>query len=314
MSLTSWNAFVEVCRTGSFRAAAATTGFSQPGLSRQVAALERAMGVRLLHRGARGVTPTAAGASLLPHARLVVSEARRGRDAARSASGRPKSIVLGAVPSATASLVPRAIAALRTADGPDVTVVSRLTPVLGPMVLARELDAAVVTDAPPGLPRESALRAIHLGDDEAVVVAPTDHRLAGSEPVDLRQLADETWIEDNEGSQVALRQLAARAGFDPHVAFAADDLIGKTGMVAAGLGVALVPGLLLPALRADLAIIRVRRSPRRGVYLLARKEGPRSEDLEAALRDALPTTFEPVVDREPNQTDRTRAMQRRPPE
>ena len=55
MSLTPWNAFVEVCRTGSIRAAAEATGFTQPGLSRQVAALEREVGVRLLHRGSRGV-------------------------------------------------------------------------------------------------------------------------------------------------------------------------------------------------------------------------------------------------------------------
>ena len=53
MSLTPWNAFVEVCRTGSIRAAAEATGFTQPGLSRQVAALEREVGVRLLHRGSR---------------------------------------------------------------------------------------------------------------------------------------------------------------------------------------------------------------------------------------------------------------------
>src|SRR5262245_31368178 len=88
MSLTSWNAFVEVCRTGSFRAAAEVTGFTQPGLSRQVVALEREIGTRLLDRGPRGVRPTAAGAALLPHARMVVNEARRGREAAASASER----------------------------------------------------------------------------------------------------------------------------------------------------------------------------------------------------------------------------------
>ena len=61
VSLTQWSAFVEVCRTGSFRAAAEATGFSQPGLSRQIAALERSFGVKLLDRGPRGVAPTSAG-------------------------------------------------------------------------------------------------------------------------------------------------------------------------------------------------------------------------------------------------------------
>jgi DNA-binding transcriptional LysR family regulator len=285
--LTPWNAFVEVCRTGSIRAAAEATGFTQPGLSRQVAALEREVGVRLLDRGPRGVTPTAAGAALLPHARLVVNEARRGREAARTVTERPMILVLGAVPSATASLVPRAIGRLRADGGPEVTVISRITPELGPMVVARELDAAVVTDAPPGLPRDAELRAVHLGDDESVVVAATDHPLADEVSVDVRLLAGETWIEDNVGSETMVRQLAARAGFQPRISFSADDLIGKTGMAAAGLGIALVPDLLLPALRPDLAVIRLERPPRRGIYLVARKDRAGLDDLVEVLATGL---------------------------
>jgi DNA-binding transcriptional LysR family regulator len=283
MALTPWNAFVEVCRTGSMRAAAEATGFTQPGLSRQVAALEREVGVRLLHRGSRGVTPTDAGAALLPHARLVVSEARRGRDAARAATARPASLVLGAVPSATASLVPRALGALRAAGGPECTVVSRLSAELAPMVVGRELDAAVVTDAPPGLPRDAELVSTHLGDDEVVVMAKVNHPLAGDERVDARRLADETWVEDNVGSEVMLRQLAARAGFEPRIAMVADDLLTKTGLVAAGLGVALVPDLLLPSLRSDLTVIRLKRPVRRGIYLISRKDRDGLDDVVAAL-------------------------------
>jgi DNA-binding transcriptional LysR family regulator len=287
MPLTPWNAFVEVCRTGSIRAAAEATGFTQPGLSRQVAALEREVGTRLLDRGARGVTPTAAGSALLPHARLVVNEARRGREAALTATTRPATLVLGAVPSATASLVPRVIAQLRADGGPDVTVVSRITPDLGPMVATRELDAAVVTDAPPGLPRDPELRAVHLGDDESVVVAAPAHPLAHAGRVDVRLLAGETWIEDNVGSEVMVRQLAARAGFEPRISFSADDLIGKTGMAAAGLGVALVPDLMVPALRADLTVLRLRRPPRRGIYLIARKDRTGLDALVDALTTGL---------------------------
>ena len=283
MALTPWNAFVEVCRTGSIRAAAEATGFTQPGLSRQVAALERELGVRLLDRGPRGVTPTAAGTALLPHARLVVNEARRGREAAATATERPPQLVLGAVPSATASLVPRAVARLRDAGGPDVTVVSRLTAELGPMVLGHELDAAVVTDAPPGLPSDGGLRATHLYDDEVVVIAAPGHRLARGRRLDLRRLAAEIWVEDNAGSEVMLRQLAARAGFEPRIATMGDDLLAKTGMVAAGLGVAIVPEMLLPALRSDLAVIRLTAPVLRGIYLLARTD---REDL-GPLVDAL---------------------------
>jgi DNA-binding transcriptional LysR family regulator len=283
MSLIPWNAFVEVCRTGSIRAAAEATGFTQPGLSRQVAALEREVGVRLLHRRPRGVTPTAAGSALLPHARLLVNEARRGREAAQAATERPAALVLGAVPSATASLVPRALGRLRSEGGPECTLITRLTPELGPMVVSRELDAAVVTDAPPGLPSDRELRATHLGDDEVVVIVAPDHPLAGEERVDLKRLAEETWIEDNAGSEIMLRQLASRAGFEPRISSIADDLLAKTGLVAAGLGVAIVPDLLRSSLRADLAILRLRRPVHRGIYLISRRDRGGLDDLVAAL-------------------------------
>jgi DNA-binding transcriptional LysR family regulator len=287
MSLTPWNAFVEVCRTGSIRAAAEATGFTQPGLSRQMAALERTIGVRLLDRHSRGVIPTAAGRALLPHARLVVNEARRGRDAARVATEQTITLALGAVPSATASLVPRAVARLLADGGPDCVVVSALTPQLAAMVVGRELDAAVVTDAPPGLPRDTELRAVHLCDDELVVLAREGHRLAGPDRTTLAHLAEETWVEDNAGSETILRQLAARAGFEPRVTVSAGDLFAKTGLVAAGLGVALVPGLMVPALRSDITVLRLTEPATRGIYLIARRDRDRLDDLLAVLSDQV---------------------------
>ena len=64
---------------------------------------------------------------------------------------------------------------------------------------------------------------------------------------------------------------------------AADDLLAKTGMGAAGLGVAIVPGLLLPSLRADLTILRLKRPTHRGIYLVSRKDRTGLEKLVAAL-------------------------------
>lgn len=284
MSLTQWNAFVEVCRAGTFRAAAEATGFTQPALSRQVAALEQGLGVALFVRGSRGVSPTPAGEALLPHARLVVNEARRGAEAARQARQGQQRLMLGAVPSATASLVPQAIRSLVTSEpGLEWTVISGLTPRLVDMVLGQEIDAAVVTDAPPGLPAAKELHAAHLFDDEMVVVAPPGHDLADSSPVGMSELAGEVWVEDNAGSETLLRQLAARAGFEPRLHRSADDLPTKTGLVAAGLGVALVPRLLVPSLRSDLVILGLEQSVHRGIYLLTRRD----DELMVTLRNTL---------------------------
>jgi DNA-binding transcriptional LysR family regulator len=115
------------------------------------------------------------------------------------------------------------------------------------------------------------------------VLAAQGHPLAGPDRIDIKGLADETWVEDNTGSELMLRRLAARAGFDPRVSRSADDLLAKTGMVAAGLGVALVPDLLLPSLRGDLAVLRLTKPVHRGIYLLARKDKQGLDDLVAAL-------------------------------
>ena len=300
MTLTQYEAFVSACDLGSLRAAGEATGFTQPALSRQIAALERAHGIALLHRRARGVDPTEAGAALLPHARLLVHEAARGREAARAAGGEAARLSVGAVPSATAALVPAALADLRATSGQECALVTALSPRLAGMVLARGLHAAVVTDAPPGLPHDPDLRTTHLVDDEMVVVVPADHALADHVLADhvlaegatarvatpIAALAGERWIEDNPGSIALLRTLAVRAGFEPRVEHLADDLAAKTGLVAAGLGVALVPGLLLPALRADVAVVRLAEPATRGVYLLTRRDGPDLEGLAAALTRA----------------------------
>lgn len=284
---TQWNAFVEVCRTGSIRAAAEACGFSQPALSRQIAALERSLGTQLLVRGSRGATPTAAGEALLPHARLVVGSMRRGQEAVASSDVATSRVTVGAVPSAAAALVPRAVQALQTGSpNPVWSIITGLTPHLVAMVRHQEIDAAVITDAPPGLPHDKVLRSQHLSDDEMVVIAPLSHRLAEVKTrVHVGELADEVWVEDNPGSETLLLTLAARAGFDARLHRGADGLLTKSGMVAAGTGIALSPALLIPALRSDLAVIRLKEPIRRGIYLLTHRH--RDRDPVQQLGDSL---------------------------
>jgi DNA-binding transcriptional LysR family regulator len=289
MALTQWIAFVEVCRTGSIGSAAAALGYTQSAVSRQIAALEQEVQVTLLERLPRGVRPTTAGEALLHHARIVVNEAERGREAARSAPTSPARLVVGAVPSASATLVPDALARLdRDEAGLQWSIVPGLTPQLASMVRHREVDVAVVTDAPPGLPTDLHLVLTHVGDDAMAVVVPLGHRLAsGRRVVGMAELADDHWIEDNAGSEALLRTMAARAGIELRVDLAATDLLSKTGLVAAGHGVALVPGLLVPALRADLHVLRLADSIGRGIYLVQRDDAIPRDEFADALRSAL---------------------------
>jgi DNA-binding transcriptional LysR family regulator len=293
MSLVQWSSFVEVCRTGSIGGAAATLGYTQSAVSRQVAALEAELQVRLLERLPRGVRPTAAGTALLHHAQIVVNEAARGREAVRRAADGAVQLSIGAVPSAASTVVPAALRKLAARGPVQWSIVPGVTGDLLSMVRAGEVDLAVVTDAPPGLPSDAHVRLTHVGDDEMVVVVPAGHALAGrTRPSGLADLRDEHWLEDNAGSEALLRSMAARSGFEPVVDRAATDLPTKVGLVAAGHGVALVPGLLVSGLRADVRVVRLRDAVRRGIFVLEAAEVDGHGEFVAALRSAVGRALE----------------------
>jgi DNA-binding transcriptional LysR family regulator len=277
MSLNAYRTFVTVCRLGSLSAAAAELGYTQSAVSRQIAGLEREVGAPLVERHARGIKPTAAGEAFRRHAQAAVNEAERGIRAAREArDGSPvRPLAVGATPSLAAGVVPAAMRRLIDATGPlPWYLLPGLTGELHERTADGELDIAVVTDAPPGLPGDPRLDHHFLGTDEMVVVLPVGHRLAGSGPAKIAALASETWAEDNEGSAALLRQHAARAGVVARIDLNAADLHGKVALVATGHAIALVPGVLAATLRADVTTLALVDPPTRGIYAVLPHRDP----------------------------------------
>lgn len=271
MSPNTWWTFLTVCRLGSLSAAAAELGYTQSAVSRQIAGLEREVGAPLLERHARGIRPTAAGEAFRHHAQAAANEAERAIRAARDArdGSLVRPLAIGATPSLAAGVVPAAMRRLLDETGPlPWNLVPGLTGELHERTVNGELDIAIVTDAPPGLPTDPHLDRQFLGTDEMVVVLPVGHRLAGSGRTRIEALADETWAEDNEGSAAMLRQHAARAGVIARIDLHVADLPGKIALTATGHAVALVPGVLTTALRADVTTLALVDPPTRGIYAL----------------------------------------------
>ncbi|MEV5079117.1 LysR family transcriptional regulator [Streptomyces sp. NPDC056159] len=292
MALTSWRTFVTVCRLGSLSAAADELGYTQSAVSRQIAGLEREFGVPLVERHARGVRPTPAGEVFRRHATAALTEADRAvravRDLRDGALGRL--LAVGATPSLAAGIVPVAIRRLLDTAGPvRWSLSSGLTLELYDRVVSGDLGVAVVTDAPPGLPNDPRLERRFLGMDEMVVVLPVGHPLAGGAPVRIQALADQTWVEDNEGSAALLRQHAARAGVTARIDLAAADLPGKLALVATGHAIALIPGVLAGALRTDVTAVALVDPPTRGIYTITPRRDP--HPCSAPLLDQLVTAF-----------------------
>ncbi|MFI7315624.1 LysR substrate-binding domain-containing protein [Streptomyces venezuelae] len=289
--------FLDVARHGSFTVAARELGWTQSAVSRQIAALEAALGgAPLFDRLPRGVRPTAQGRALLPHAEEVVTRLRvmaRELTALRDAEG--GLLRVGAFATADAGLVPRAIARFRTLH-PGVTLTREegLTPALLSRLTEGELDVAVVstTSGPPANPGDGETYELHhLLDERLYVALPAGHALAAEPELPLRGLAGEDWISGSPRVEGSLLEPALRHGFRPRVAHVVAEWTAKQGYVAAGLGVALVPALAAEGVRPDIALVPVRDEdvPPRTVYAATargRTPAPAAGPFVAELRRA----------------------------
>ncbi|HSC91913.1 MAG TPA: LysR family transcriptional regulator [Gaiellaceae bacterium] len=277
----------EVARLGSFSAAAHALWITQPAVSRQIAALERELGRKVLERTPRGLRLTDAGALLVEHAeaivaRLAAAEAQLGT-LDRLESGRLR---LGSSGAAAAGLLAGAMAQFRR-RWPSVELSLLELPAEDPAgpVKAGELDLAVVFEG--GLaprPVDPELERVHLLDDPLLLALPAQHALSARERIDLRELADETWIRvQPEGPGVAHAACVA-AGFEPRVRFDARAEEVALELVAAGLGVALVSSLAAAPVPEG-AVVRDlgERAPTRRVVAVARPEAFRPPAAEAML-------------------------------
>src|SRR5690242_15477276 len=268
--------FAEAARRGSLTAAGQALGYTQSAVSRQVAALEQALGAALFERLPRGVRLTAEGGAVLAHAEAVlgsVRAARRDLAALRGlAAGRLR---VGAFDSAMAALVPAALADFRAAHpGVALSLVAQRTEIQLGYLRAGEIDVAVVSVYPHQTAEElAAVDLRHLVDDPLLVALPAGHRLAGRGTLRLADLAGERWVEGFPGGLETLTEACRRAGFEPRVDFEVREWIGKQGFVAAGLGLTLVPRLAAAAVPPAVVLrpLRPDDAPVRTVYAATRR-------------------------------------------
>jgi len=252
----------EVARCGSLSAAAAVLNCTTSAVSQQISALEREIGVPLLVRGPTGARPTPAGARLLKHAGVILAAVEAAElDLTRGAQA-PDVLRLASFASAATAILPAAIARFRIAHAQVRIQLIAADPDDGVALVNEDgADLAVITEVPGERPQYPGVHTVPVYDDEFFVVLPARHRMAAHVEVPLSALADDEWVvssatgicPDTRVFRTACRQ----AGFTPSVTFRPDDYETVQGLVAANLGVSLVPSLALGNARTDVAIRRV---------------------------------------------------------
>jgi DNA-binding transcriptional LysR family regulator len=257
----------EVAHRGSFSAAAQALSYTQSAVSQQIAALEAETEMTLLERHPRGVSLTAAGQTLVGHAESVLSDLDAAEAALAAIAGlRGGRLRMASFPTAGATLMPLAITTFRTRH-PDVelTLAEGEPEQIVPRLKAGELDLALLFefDDPGAGAREDSevstarqLRRVQLLEDPLYLALPCEHRLAKRRRLRLEDLRGEAWVQTSQASPCARHvvRLSHAAGFEPNVSFRSDDYQTVQGLVAAGVGVALIPELALSVVREDIAV------------------------------------------------------------
>jgi DNA-binding transcriptional LysR family regulator len=264
----------EVARHGSFSAAAAALGYTQPAISRQVATLEAEVGMKLVRRVPQGVVMTDAGRLLVGRGESIIARLTEAELELEALSGlEGGTLRLASFASGAAAIVPLAVAAFRSRHPKVELRIVMADPIESlPRLRAGELDLVLSHDAgahPASVASEGepigivptvdygGVQAVHLFDDPMYVAMRAEHPLAGVERPALESFAEEPWMlatsDTCPDSRLFMRACHA-AGFEPTIAFQNDDYQAILGFVAAGVGVALIPDMVARGLRDDVVV------------------------------------------------------------
>ena len=248
MQLSQLAYFVAVAEEGSFTRAAERVGVAQPSLSQQVKALESDLGAQLVHRTRGKVGLTASGETLLPVARRMLADAETARWEIRelAALGRGR-VRLGATPSLCAGLLPAVLAEYRRRyPAIDIVVHESGSRDLQGELIHGALDLALVIDA--RLADDPELATVPLLTEELVVISRhEDPAPTGRARMSIAELKDVPLVMFRAGYDLRETTLTAcrAAGFEPTFAIEGGEMDAVLEFVQAGLGVAVVPSMVV---------------------------------------------------------------------
>lgn len=237
---------------GSISAAARALGYSQPAVSQHLRRAEQRLGVPLVVRAGRGVRLTEPGAVLARHAQTIgqALDAARGELAELVGLG-TGTVRIAAFPTASSTIVPRLLGTVRDAHpGITVSYVEAEPPEALGMLREGLVDLAITFAYPgdradPHRESEGPVETVPLFTEPVVIALPERHPLAAETAVDLALLGEERWIAGCPLCRGHLLAACDAVGVQPDIALETDNAVAVLNLVAAGLGVALLPRLAL---------------------------------------------------------------------
>ncbi|WP_030687095.1 LysR family transcriptional regulator [Streptomyces sp. NRRL B-1347] len=281
-----------VAEHGSFNRAATALHLTPSAVSQHVAALERSLGAQVVARSTRGVTLTPAGQIMVGAAESVAAELEHAQQRVDQLNTGRVQLTVATFTSGGRLLLPGALARLMPAHPRTVLHVREGEPEdTLPLVRQGAVDVALAYHfdgpLPVGPGSTSSLEWTPLLEDPLHVVLPQGHRLARRGALDLTELAAEPWVLGCLKTESYLRRFAERAGFAPEVRGTTTDYFFARSLVAAGMGISLIPSIALtPAIPGLCTVPVTPPGPIRhiGVATISNRDRPHVATLIEALR------------------------------
>ncbi|RCX23358.1 LysR family hydrogen peroxide-inducible transcriptional activator [Fontibacillus phaseoli] len=289
---------LQIAEERNFSRAADKLHIAQPSLSQQLSKLEQELGVKLFQRNTSTVELTHAGASFIEHARKIMDSVEQLRqemdDISQLRAGR---VVIGSMPITGSHLLPYVLPAFNAAY-PEikVTLLEDTSLNLEKLTAGGGTDLSLLS-----LPlQEPSLTYEPIGEEIIDLAVPPQHRLAAMEPdpggIDLEQLKDEPFIvlKKGQGFRKQTMDLCRAAGFEPNVVFESNNIETVQSLVAAGMGITLVPRFIARAKRSELipVYIPLSSSPSRTLVIAYRRGRYLSKAAEAFIETFKTTLAE----------------------
>jgi DNA-binding transcriptional LysR family regulator len=230
-----------VADTGGFSLASQQLAMSQPSVSRAVASLEEELGVQLLSRRRGAVSLTNVGVHIAMHARGVLAHSEAIRQEAGQVTGNYAGrLRIGSLPSLSAELISPILARFHERHpGAEVELFEAPDEDVLHWVRSRNVDVGLVARIP------TDLEVTHLRDTELLAVLPAAHPAAGVQAVPLAALDQEPFVLPRNGFERVVAELFAAEGHALRIEFEVSETSSAVAIVAAGLGVTVVPDLVL---------------------------------------------------------------------
>ncbi|MDV0443246.1 LysR family transcriptional regulator [Methanorbis rubei] len=242
MNIQKYQAFIKTVESGSFTKAAEALGCSQSGISRMIHDLETEWKVALLERSRAGVKLTSEGVKLLPHAQRVCDEFQKLQMQVDELNGLETGLIrIGTFSSVATHWLPNIIKEFQK-DYPnidyelllgDYTEIER-------WILEGRVDCGFLR-----LPTHPDLETIFLEQDQLRVILPENHRLADCEKFPVQSLCDDPFMLLEKGAKAEISEIFERNHLTPKVHFTTWDDYAIMSMVESGLGISILPQLIL---------------------------------------------------------------------